>query len=139
MSALGMPTAFTMAAEFPYFCNAPAFISNMFQVAKIKLDEEGTEAAAITVIETKETAMPESYKFHATRPFLYIISEQSTNAIFFIGQYAGDGTTGISDLVRSEERSEVAKDRYYNLQGQQLQTPPAKGIYIKDGKKVLVK
>ena len=28
--------------------------------------------------------------FHANRPFLYLISEQSTGVIFFIGQYMGD-------------------------------------------------
>ena len=141
MKALGMPTAFDrLAAEFPYFCNDDVYIELMKQSAKIKVNEEGTEAAAITVIGVETTGMgPRHVTFHATRPFLYIISEKSTGAIFFIGQYAGDGTTGISDLVRSEERSEVGKDRYYNLQGQQLQTPPVKGIYIKDGKRVLVK
>ncbi|MBO4642543.1 MAG: serpin family protein [Bacteroidaceae bacterium] len=141
MQALGMPTAFNpYAAEFPYFCNEDVYIELMKQAAKIKVNEQGTEAAAITVIGMEATGMaPPHATFHATRPFLYIISEKSTGAIFFIGQYAGDGTTGISDLVRSEGRSEVAKERYYNLQGQQLQTPPAKGIYIKDGKKVLVK
>jgi serine protease inhibitor len=29
-------------------------------------------------------------KFFATHPFLYVISEQSTGAIFFIGQFMGD-------------------------------------------------
>jgi serpin B len=83
-------------AEFPYFCNVPVYISNMFQVAKIKLDEEGTEAAAITVIEMEKSSIPQVVKFHATRPFLYIISEQSTSAIFFIGQYMGDTTSDIT-------------------------------------------
>jgi len=35
-------------------------------------------------------AAPRRVSFHATRPFLYIISEQSTGAIFFIGQFMGD-------------------------------------------------
>ena len=66
----------------------------MKQVAKIKLNEEGTEAAAVTVIGIKMTAFdpgePQHVEFHATRPFLYVISEKSTGAIFFIGQYMGD-------------------------------------------------
>ena len=95
MSALGMPKAFTSAAEFSEFCNVPTYIGIMKQVAKIKLNEEGTEAAAITVIGMRETAVGPSeplkrVTFHATRPFLYVISEQSTGAIFFIGQYMGD-------------------------------------------------
>ena len=95
MSALGMPTAFTQAADFSNFCNAPTHIGLMKQVAKIKLNEEGTEAAAITVIMMDLSASgrpsePQRVNFHATRPFLYVISEQSTGAIFFIGQYMGD-------------------------------------------------
>ena len=94
MSALGMPNAFDdHLAEFPYFCNVATYIGLMKQVARIKLNEEGTEAAAVTVIGMYEKAMPQEPKhvnFHATRPFLYVISEQSTGAIFFIGQYMGD-------------------------------------------------
>ena len=94
MTALGMPRAFDPnLAEFPNFCNEPIFISMMKQVARIKLNEEGTEAAAITVIGMKATAVapePQHVTFFANRPFLYVISEQSTGAIFFIGQYMGD-------------------------------------------------
>ena len=95
MTVLGMPNAFNdNLAEFPNFCNVPTYIGLMKQVAKIKLNEEGTEAAAITVIGMETTAYnpqePQRVNFHATRPFLYVISEQSTGAIFFIGQYAGD-------------------------------------------------
>ena len=134
MKDLGMPTAFSEYAEFPYFCNVPNYISNMFQVAKIKLDEEGTEAAAVTVIEDGATSIPPTAKFHATRPFLYIISEQSTGAIFFIGQYMGTTTTGIAS-PRIQKPTE--DDVIYNLSGQRLSTPPAKGIYIRNGKKVV--
>ena len=96
MSALGMPKAFTPdEAEFSEFCNVPTYIDMMKQVAKIKLNEEGTEAAAITVIGMKFTSVgpspePKRVTFHANHPFLYVISEQSTGAIFFIGQYMGD-------------------------------------------------
>ena len=95
MSDLGMPKAFTPEAEFPDFCNVPTYIGLMKQVARIKLDEEGSEAAAVTVIGIKFTSVGEPQDlphvtFHATRPFLYIISEQSTGAIFFIGTYVGD-------------------------------------------------
>ena len=90
MSALGMPNAFDdHLAEFPYFCNVATYIGMMKQVARIKLNEEGTEAAAVTVI-GNEKGEPKHVNFHATRPFLYVISEQSTGAIFFIGQYMGD-------------------------------------------------
>ena len=95
MSALGMPRAFDPGlADFSNFCNVPTYIDLMKQVAIIKLNEEGTEAAAVTVIGMEMSAMvpsePQHVQFFANRPFLYVISEQSTGAIFFIGQYMGD-------------------------------------------------
>ena len=139
MSDLGMPTAFGEYADFPHFCNAPVYISNMFQVAKIKLDEEGTEAAAVTVIQMDETGIsspPEPKPFHANRPFLYIISEQSTGAIFFIGQYTGGVTADFgTGIVATKTESKAASDsQIYNLSGQRLSQEPAHGLYIKDGK-----
>ena len=96
MATLGMPDAFDeRKAEFPYFCDLPTYIGMMKQVARIKLNEEGTEAAAVTVIGSYGTTSvdpkePERVNFHATRPFLYVISEESTGAVFFVGQYMGD-------------------------------------------------
>ena len=92
MSRLGMPKAFTASAEFPNFCNVPTYIGQMKQVARIKVSEEGTEAAAVTVIGMKNSVTPSEpihVNFHADHPFIYIISEQSTGAIFFIGHYTG--------------------------------------------------
>ena len=94
MKALGVARAFTREAEFDEFCKTPTQIGLMKQVAKIKLDEEGTEAAAVTVIETMKTSAaprrPERVEFHADRSFLYVITEQSTGAIFFIGAFTGE-------------------------------------------------
>jgi len=42
--------------------------------------------------ETASGREPESLNatFHAIHPFLYVISERQTGAIFFIGQYTGN-------------------------------------------------
>ena len=147
MMALGMPSAFDPAnAEFPYFCNAAVFIDLMKQVAKIKLDEEGTEAAAVTIIGSEATSLPREAKFYANRPFLYIISEQSTGAIFFIGQFMGDVTAGVDSPLptipaeaptRSLSPSRGGDKGLYNLNGQQLSAPPTRGMYIEGGEKKL--
>jgi len=96
MSSLGMPNAFIDGlAEFPNFCDADTYIELMKQVARIKLNETGTEAAAVTVIGIDKSASAEvpvikDVVLHANRPFLYVISEWSTGTIFFIGQYMGN-------------------------------------------------
>ena len=138
MSDLGMPTAFTQEAEFPYFCNVPVYIGKMFQVAKIKLDEEGTEAAAVTVIGLDLEAEPDDVTFHANRPFLYVISEQSTDAIFFIGQYTGKEPKAlINGMAVNKQQSNPAAERLYNLSGQRLSKAPSRGLYIRNGRLVI--
>ena len=138
MSALGMPTAFILdLAEFPDFCNMPTFIGLMKQVAKINVNEEGTEAAAVTVIGAETSGMPGTADFHATRPFIYIISERSTGIIFFIGQYMGEITMDIPQIEVST--STTANPAIYDLQGRRLDGAPAKGVYIQNGRKYIVR
>ena len=136
MSELGMPEAFTPVANFPYFCNVPSYIGNMFQVAKLKLDEQGTEAAAVTVIQMESTDIPSHHTFHATRPFVYVISEQSTGTIFFIGQYTGGvkvkGPNSITPPLLAPQVHEG--EPVYDLSGRRLGQAPRHGLYIQGGK-----
>ena len=93
LSTLGMTDAFDATkADFSRFCNTSTFIEQMKQVARIVVDEKGSEAAAVTVIGSFTTSADsgtalQHVNFHANHPFLYVISEQSTGAILFIGQY----------------------------------------------------
>ena len=136
MTDLGMPKAFTLDAEFPYFCNKSVCIGKMFQVAKIKLDEQGTEAAAVTVIENVATSIPSFRTFHANRPFVYVISERSTGVIFFIGQYTGGvkvkGPNSITPPLLAPRRQDGSP--VYDLSGRRLNSVPARGIFIQGGK-----
>ena len=63
-------------------------VSEIKQKTFVEVNEEGTEAAAVTVIEMDVTVnLPSVYEqFHANRPFLYLIKEQSTGTILFIGR-----------------------------------------------------
>lgn len=75
-----------------YVLDVPSALSAAFQVASIKVDEEGTEAAAVTVVGGKLTAAPSGEKavFHADRPFVFTITETSTQAVLFAGVYRGE-------------------------------------------------
>lgn len=96
LKSLGMVDAFnpTKADFSSMSSHLSLYISRVLQKARIKVEEKGTEAAAVTVIDMKLTsAIPspgEPLTFYATRPFLYTISEVSTGAILFMGQYNGD-------------------------------------------------
>ena len=130
MASLGMPRVFAYD-EITEFCDAALHIGLMKQASKIRVDEEGTEAAAVTVVETRK-GMNEIV-FEANRPFLYVISEQSTGSILFIGQYCGETTAHIGNASSTPYETEAT----YNLAGQRLMTIPEHGIYIKNGKKII--
>lgn len=69
------------------------YVSNMFQKAAIDVTEEGSKATAVTVAEMALTSPgPQLYdngEFHADRPFVYLITENVSDAIFFVGTYTG--------------------------------------------------
>ena len=95
LSSMGMSSAFDgNASDFSKFCTTPTYISKVIHKSFIETNEEGTEAAAATAITALSaagpTVVPQVLEFHADHPFIYIISELSTNTIFFIGEYNGE-------------------------------------------------
>lgn len=93
LSTLGSKTMFSGNADFSRMADAGLFVSAMLQKAKIEVSEEGTKAAAVTAAVMTMSALPHEQprhvKFYAKRPFVYMITENNTNAILFIGQYTG--------------------------------------------------
>lgn len=92
ISKLGAPTMFTSGADFSNFASGNLSISKMLQKAKIEVSEEGAKASAVTMAMVAMTALrpePRKVEFHANRPFIYMITEHSTGAILFMGQYTG--------------------------------------------------
>jgi serpin B len=67
----------------------PLYVSEIRQKTFVEVNEEGTEAAAVTIGNVMATSAPTS--FIADRPFLYLIRERSTGAILFIGRMDDPG------------------------------------------------
>ena len=98
MQKLGINRAFDIdLSQIPNMCeNKNLFIGTMRQKAKIKVSEEGSEAAAVTIAGMFTSAIgpsdpPEYPKaiFHANKPFVYVIREASTGIILFVGKFTG--------------------------------------------------
>ena len=91
LSAMGMPSAFDIIkADFKAMSDNALCLGIVQQDAVIKVDEEGTEAAAVSSTNKFEAAAPGAHiVFHADHPFLYFITETSTGAILFAGKYSG--------------------------------------------------
>ena len=85
---MGLQKAFTRSANFTGISKTTLFISQVIHKARVKVNEKGTEAAAVSYIGMELTsAIPrqEHIVFKVDRPFIYAISEVSTGAIVFMG------------------------------------------------------
>ena len=90
LSDLGMGIAFTDNADFSNITEEDQLLINdVTHQAFIETNEEGTEAAAATVVDIGLTSMPlEPLVFKADHPFIYIIRETTTSSIIFMGVVA---------------------------------------------------
>lgn len=85
LKALGMGEALTDQADFSGIRD-DVYISRVLHKAVIEVNEEGSEAAAATVVEMKTAAVAEPLAFIADRPFLFIIADDETGTILFMGK-----------------------------------------------------
>jgi serpin B len=60
-------------------------ISDVIHHAVIKVTEEGTEAAGATAVTFVVTSVPVTRPVHVDRPFLYLIRDNATGALLFLG------------------------------------------------------
>lgn len=88
LQALGMKKAFTNEADFSSMSDIATYISLVQQATRLKVDEEGSEGAAVTVIEGDlMSPLPEEkVDFFLDRPFLFQILEPATGTVLFMGQ-----------------------------------------------------
>jgi len=89
LTDMGMGIAFSDNADFSNISDMSLLINKVLHQAFIETNEEGTEAAAATVVEVGTTsAPPEPIVLNIDHSFLYIIRETTTNAILFMGKVA---------------------------------------------------
>jgi len=88
LKALGMPTAFDAEnADFSGMTTAEKiWIDFVIHQAYIRVDEEGTEAAAATATGMLGSGPPTNIIFKADHPFIFIIQEKDTGNILFLGR-----------------------------------------------------
>jgi len=88
LSQMGMSIAFTDAADLSNISDLPLLINKILHQAFIETNEEGTEAAAATVVEVGVTSVgpDDPVLFDVNHQFIYIIREVTTNSIVFMGK-----------------------------------------------------
>ena len=98
ITKLGAPSIFDPnKADFSKMCSnfKELYVSTLLQKAAIDVNEKGTEAVAVTVAGLSASSAgidPDRMKgyFYCDTPFVYLIEETSSGAIFFIGTFRGE-------------------------------------------------
>jgi serpin B len=85
LSSMGMGRAFRGGFSG---INERLFISEVKHKAVIEVNERGSEAAAVTVVELTESLPPKPVEFIVNRPFLFTIADDRTGSILFMGKVA---------------------------------------------------
>ncbi|MBA3046296.1 MAG: serpin family protein [Candidatus Thermoplasmatota archaeon] len=91
LANMGMPTAFGNQADFSGITSDTSlFISAVIHQAFVDVNEEGTEAAAATVVIMDRYSVggsdPEPILFNADHPFIFFIQHEETGQILFMGK-----------------------------------------------------
>jgi len=96
LKSMGMKDAFSMAADFSGMDGTKMlFISNVLHKAFVAVDEKGTEAAAATamVVTLKAETMAPTV-FRADHPFVFMIKDNRSGSILFMGRVVNPATQG---------------------------------------------
>jgi serine protease inhibitor len=90
LTAMGMEQSFGTDADFSNLFDEDLAlcISRVLHQSFIEVDEEGTEAAAATVVEVIESSMPGSDPtvILINKPFAFFVREKHSNTILFAGK-----------------------------------------------------
>jgi serpin B len=81
---MGMPDAFYDSADFSGMSKG-LFIKEVIHKAIIEVNENGSEAAAVTTVIMTKESLSREITFKANRPFLFFICDKATDSILFMG------------------------------------------------------
>jgi serpin B len=88
LKVMGMKLPFGRTADFSGMSFTPLYVSAVKHKSFVEVNEEGTEAAAATIAVMRALSVrPETKPFQMVvdRPFLFVIADQVTKAILFLG------------------------------------------------------
>lgn len=95
LQEMGMVDAFTDNADFSGMDGTDLlYLSAVLHKAFIDVNEEGTEAAATTAVIGEQISVLMDPQFRADHPFVFLIQENQTGSILFLGRMVDPTKTG---------------------------------------------
>ena len=94
LETLGMKHAFSADADFSVISAEKLFLSEVKQKSFVEVNEEGTEAAAVTIATFHASVVmrPESpFEMVLDHPFFFVIGDKTTHSILFMGIVSNPG------------------------------------------------
>ena len=95
LASMGMADAFGSKADFSGMDGSRLlYISGVFHKAWVEVKEEGTEAAAATVVTMRPSAIMKPLPrpvFRADHPFIFLIRDTRSGSVLFLGRLADPG------------------------------------------------
>ena len=90
LRSLGMERAFdqSLADFFGIVTGSPLWIDDVLHQAYVAVDEQGAEAAAATAVTHFQTSLHRTDTVTVDHPFLFLIRDQATGTILFMGRVA---------------------------------------------------
>ena len=87
LTEMGMPIVFSNKADFSLFNDKlPLAVDSVIHKAVVEVDEKGTVAAAATSIVVRVVSASYNAELTADHPFMFMIKDNKTDAILFLGQ-----------------------------------------------------
>lgn len=87
LAAAGMPDAFSSAADFSGVTDdAALYLDSVQHKTYVRVDEEGTEAAAATGADAQVVSAPVPRTVTVDRPFIFVITDTANGAPLFLGR-----------------------------------------------------
>ncbi|HEX9059580.1 MAG TPA: serpin family protein, partial [Clostridia bacterium] len=119
LGTMGMGEAFKPSADFSGITPGLS-ISDVFHKSIVEVNEKGTEASAVTVVmATPSVILPSKDVFSAPRPFVYVIADDKTGTVLFMGK--------ASDIAE-QDMGMISIDDKYN--GRTIQLSKGQSIRI---------
>jgi serine protease inhibitor len=97
LATLGLKNVLSPNADFSGMSSSRLFLSQIKHQSFVEVNEEGTEAAATTTGVMALASIrnqPQPFQMIVDRPFLFVISDEATKSILFMGAVFDPGSSG---------------------------------------------